>query len=132
MATHSSVLAWRIPRDRGTWWATVHGIGKSWTRLSTGDIFQSPLWVGGRPPASGGSRVLLSIPQCTGHPITETDLVPRVNRLNKDGIHFPSELGPESQGSHPRTFIPCCPCNHTVFGAHPETMFGSLLQGPEG
>ena len=30
-ATHSSVLAWRIPMDRGTWQATVHGIAKSWT-----------------------------------------------------------------------------------------------------
>ena len=29
MATHSSVLAWRIPRDRGAWWATVHGVTKS-------------------------------------------------------------------------------------------------------
>ena len=28
MATHSSILAWRIP------W-TVHSIAKSWTRLST-------------------------------------------------------------------------------------------------
>ena len=26
MATHSSVLAWRIPMDRGVWWATVHEI----------------------------------------------------------------------------------------------------------
>ena len=26
MATHSSVLAWRIPVDRGVWWATVHGV----------------------------------------------------------------------------------------------------------
>ena len=26
MATHSSILAWRIPMDRGAWWATVHGI----------------------------------------------------------------------------------------------------------
>ena len=25
MATHSSILAWRIPTDRGAWWATVHG-----------------------------------------------------------------------------------------------------------
>ena len=25
MATHSSILAWRIPMDRGTWQATVHG-----------------------------------------------------------------------------------------------------------
>ena len=24
MATHSSVLAWRIPMDRGAWWAIVH------------------------------------------------------------------------------------------------------------
>ena len=24
MATHSSILAWRIPMDRGTWQATVH------------------------------------------------------------------------------------------------------------
>ena len=26
MATHSSVLAWRIPMDRGTWRVTVHGV----------------------------------------------------------------------------------------------------------
>ena len=25
MATHSSILAWRIPTDRGAWWATVQG-----------------------------------------------------------------------------------------------------------
>jgi len=29
MATHSSILAWRIPMDRGAWWATVHGVAKS-------------------------------------------------------------------------------------------------------
>ena len=34
MATHSSILAWRIPMDRGAWWATVHGATKSGTRLS--------------------------------------------------------------------------------------------------
>ena len=26
MAIHSSILAWRIPMDRGPWWATVHGV----------------------------------------------------------------------------------------------------------
>ena len=26
MATHSSILAWRIPMDRGAWLATVHGV----------------------------------------------------------------------------------------------------------
>ena len=31
IATHSSILAWRIPMDRGPWWATVHGVAKSET-----------------------------------------------------------------------------------------------------
>ena len=34
MATHSSILAWKNPMDRGAWWATVHGVTKSRTRLS--------------------------------------------------------------------------------------------------
>ena len=34
MATHSSILAWRIPMDRGAWQATVHGVPKSQTQLS--------------------------------------------------------------------------------------------------
>ena len=29
MATHSSILAWRIPMDRGAWQATVLGVAKS-------------------------------------------------------------------------------------------------------
>ena len=29
MATYSSILAWRIPMDRGAWWATVHGVAES-------------------------------------------------------------------------------------------------------
>ena len=31
MATHCSILAWRIPMDRGAWQATVHEVSKSWT-----------------------------------------------------------------------------------------------------
>ena len=27
-ATHSSILAWANPTDRGAWWATVHGVTK--------------------------------------------------------------------------------------------------------
>ena len=34
MATHSCILAWRIPMVRGAWRATVHGVAKSRTRLS--------------------------------------------------------------------------------------------------
>ena len=28
MATQSSILAWRIPWDRGAWWAAVHGVAE--------------------------------------------------------------------------------------------------------
>ena len=34
IATHSSILAWTIPIDRGAWQATVHGVSKSRTRLN--------------------------------------------------------------------------------------------------
>ena len=41
MATHSSILANLLqysclenPMDGGAWWATVHGVAMSWTRLS--------------------------------------------------------------------------------------------------
>ena len=34
VATHSSILAWRIPMDRGAWRATVHGVAQSRTQLS--------------------------------------------------------------------------------------------------
>ena len=30
MATHSSILAWRIPMSRGAWKAAIHGT-QSWT-----------------------------------------------------------------------------------------------------
>ena len=31
MATHSNILAWRIPMDRGAWQAPVHELAKSRT-----------------------------------------------------------------------------------------------------
>ena len=33
MATHSSILAWTEDMER-VWWATVHGVAKSWTQLN--------------------------------------------------------------------------------------------------
>ena len=35
MATHSSVITWKNPRDREAWWAIVLGVAKSETCLST-------------------------------------------------------------------------------------------------
>ena len=50
MATHSSTLAWN-PMDRRAWWATVHGVTKSWTWLndwttSRGNTGKPELWWG--------------------------------------------------------------------------------------
>ena len=33
MATYFSILAWKNPMDRGAWWAIVHRVAKSRTRL---------------------------------------------------------------------------------------------------
>ena len=38
MATHSSILTWKILKDRGAWWATVHGVVKSWTQLGMAQL----------------------------------------------------------------------------------------------
>ena len=50
MATHSNILAWRIPMDRGVWWATVHGVTESDTtellrRAQCNSSSQEPIWV---------------------------------------------------------------------------------------
>ena len=50
MATHSSILAWRIPMDRGAWWATIHGI----TRVRH-DLETTP------PPPLKANLVFLSL-----------------------------------------------------------------------
>ena len=33
MATHSSILAWRIPGTAGAWWAAVYGVAQSRTPI---------------------------------------------------------------------------------------------------
>ena len=41
MATRSSILARRIPKDRGAWWVTVHGVAvgqDSAAQHSTGGV----------------------------------------------------------------------------------------------
>jgi len=43
MATHSSILAWRIPLTRGAWQATVHGVTRVGHDLGTKERENCPL-----------------------------------------------------------------------------------------
>jgi len=44
MATHSNILAWRIPMDRGAWWAMVRRVAKSQTQLHIGKLLSYRFW----------------------------------------------------------------------------------------
>ena len=45
MATHSSTLGLENPMEGGAWWATVHGVAKSRTRLSEFTSLHFTLWL---------------------------------------------------------------------------------------
>ena len=69
IATYSGVLAWRILMNRGAWWAAVHGVTKSQTRLSDkahvqSGIFSCSMWdlaawpqIKPGPPALGAGNL---------------------------------------------------------------------------
>ena len=44
MATHSGILAWRIPMDRGAWRATIHRVTKRWTHLKSLSMHARDPW----------------------------------------------------------------------------------------
>ena len=49
MATHSSILAWRIPMDRGAWQATVHAAAAAKSLQSCPTLCDP---IDGSPPGS--------------------------------------------------------------------------------
>ena len=87
MATHSSILAWRIPTDRGAWRATVHGVTESNTTEQL-SIAQHRDFPGGsvvkNRPAS--ARAMGSIP---------------------GGSHVPQGLSLCSRAREPQLLSPC-------------------------
>ena len=46
MATHSSILAWKNPMDRGAWQATVHGVAKELDTTEQLNINNVCRWIG--------------------------------------------------------------------------------------
>src|SRR5574338_344566 len=81
MATHSSVLAWRIPGTGGAWWAAIYGVAQSRTRRKEPETPDPVLLAGlggkhqdrrsGRAPDLGGDRFTGDV----GEPEVEHDQV---------------------------------------------------------
>ena len=62
VATHSSILAWRIPADRGAWRAAVHGVTQSQTRLKRQYVMYACLLYGCKLPSAKVLTYLVSWP----------------------------------------------------------------------
>ena len=56
MAIHSSILTWRIPMDRGAWWATVHRVAKSDTTEVTEHVLTKQETLLGSGTQAGAGR----------------------------------------------------------------------------
>ena len=69
MATHSSILAWRIPMDSGVWWTTVPGVAESDTTE----------WLSTAQQTSDSQRHLFFLPMPCG--------MWELSSLTRDRIH---------------------------------------------
>ena len=65
MATHSSVLAWRIPETEEPWWAAVYGVTRNQTRLERLSSSSTATSINEAMSVSSCDEVYLHIsPQC--------------------------------------------------------------------
>ena len=70
MATHSSILAWRIPINRGAWWATVLGVAKNTTGWLNKHSTESLEWPSGELsfwislPGKGVTSLMNALSSC--------------------------------------------------------------------
>ena len=88
MATHASILAWRIPRDRGAWGATVHGVTKSQTRLSMLVVGCTHKRRGGaEEEGPTGQPAFLMDKDAGGEPSEGTE-VPSMRRSQEEGFRL--------------------------------------------
>ena len=68
MATHSSILAWRIPMDRGAWHATVHRVAKRQTWLKWLSTHAQATLLGGMPYCKKSTEYIVRktcLPPCS-------------------------------------------------------------------
>ena len=106
MTIHSSILAWRIPRERRAWQATVHGVTKSQTLSTHVCLLQSiqlkPKWRSERPEQTSSYMPDAPAPPTPATPETPAvDTSPTRKRGQGNLEPLPSEhqAGAESGGS---------------------------------
>ena len=117
MATHSSILACRIPMERGAWQAMVQGLINSWTRLSNlaKDSMLSISGLGTKIFASGvvwqkKKSVAVTLPQGIWSTVKSTEIIPEhlfltsseVSLTLKTNWHKGQSSLPASQARRPR------------------------------
>ena len=84
MATHSSIFNWRTPMDRGAWWATVHGVAKSWTSLPSSTAQHTHIWT------CQVALVVKNLPTNAGD--IETGYIPEWEGLLEEGMATHSSI----------------------------------------
>ena len=103
MATHSSVLAWRIPGTGGAWWAAVSGVAQSRTRLKRPSSTSSSRSTRPDPwEAAGPFALLLSPPPrfltsgCPGPSMSTAGIISSVSTIEGEAVsgaeHMPGLL----------------------------------------
>ena len=71
MATHSSILAWRIPIDRGAWRDAVHRVAKCWTQAAKHAQDIQVVLVIMNPPTNAGDTGDMGSILCWEDPLEE-------------------------------------------------------------
>ena len=105
MATHSGILAWRIPMNRGAWWAAVHAVRKSQTGLKRLSPHPCPHALGRCPPsvASGLGACGLGLwPRPCPHTLPPAEVLGR----GSDGSGSSCDLQPGALPAFPLTALP--------------------------
>ena len=108
MATHSSVLAWRIP-GTGAWWAAVCGVAQSRTRLrrlsSSSNVF------------TGASQVALGVQSLSAHggDVRDVSLIPGWGDPLEEGMATHSSMVGDSpwdckESGHDWSDLACMHC----------------------
>ena len=92
MATHSSILAWRIPMDRGAWQATTHRVEKNQIRLK--QLGTQVHYAFGSHFTERWMNMMEGVPRCALHPRRHSHLSPHLSPQEPEPRPHPTPAPP--------------------------------------